>query len=128
MPKVEYSKAKGLVQSTGSGFVMAAETLTSGTVADPGVAVTILGAGVKTVTLADGTSVGQIKWFVGAHADTSTIDPDNCTGAWRNAAITNPGESLCLLWDGSGWVVLSRGSGAAQAHNAVSGLPALTTD
>ncbi len=124
MPKVEYSKAKGLVQSTGSGFVMAAETLTAGTVADPGVALTLCGAGVKTITLADGDTVGQLKWFVGIHADASTVDPATTAGAWDNFVLTNIGESACLVWTGSdGWALLARGSGATAAANAVAGLP-----
>ena len=124
MPKVEYSKSKGLVQSTGSGFVMASETLTTGTVADPGVALTLCGAGVKTITLADGTSVGQLKWFVGLHEDASTIDPDTTAGAWDNFVLTNVGETACCVWTGTdGWALLSRGSGATAAANAVAGLP-----
>jgi len=121
MPKVEYSKTKCLVQSTGSGFVMAAETLTTGTVADPGVALTICGAGVKTITLADGTSEGQLKWFVGVHTDASTIDPANTAGTWDNAVLTDVGDSICLLWTLPGWVLLSRGKGVANAADAFDG-------
>lgn len=128
MPKVEYSKTKGLVQSTGSGFVMAAETLTAAGAADPGVALTICNAGADNiaVTLADGTSVGQLKWFVSVAANDAIITPATTNGAYATISLDNAGESVCLLWSGTtGWTLLSRGSGAAAAANAVAGLPAI---
>jgi len=125
MPKVEYSKAKGLVQSTGSGFVMASETLTTGTVADPGVALTICGASIKTVTLANGTSVGQLKWFVGAHADTSTIAPTTTDGLWASVALTEVGDSAMMVWSGTGWALLSRSGSSAAGAGAVAAMPVI---
>jgi len=129
MPKVEYSKSKGLVQSTGSGFVMAAETLTTAGAADPGVALTICNAGADNIaiTLADGTSVGQLKWFVSVAGNDSIITPATTNGAYSNISLDNAGESVCLVWSGTtGWALLSRGSGATNvAANAVAGLPAI---
>ena len=129
MPKVEYSKAKGLVQSTGSGFVMAAETVTAAGAADPGVALTLCdaGAGSINVSLADGTTVGQLKWFVTiAATNNSVIIPATTAGAYANVTLDTLGESLCLVWAGAaGWAILSRAGGAAAAANAVAGMPAI---
>jgi hypothetical protein len=123
MPKVEYSKAKGLVQSTGSGFVMATETLTGAAalVADPGVAVTLCNSTAKTIVLADGTSVGQLKWFIAIHADDNTVDPTTTAGAWDRFVLAEVGDSACLMWTVPGWVLLARGSGATNAADAFDG-------
>ena len=124
MPKVEYSKAKGLVQSSGSGFVMAAETINADGAADPGVALTIASAAAA-ITLADGTTVGQLKWFVSTTAADVSITPASTAGAYASATMTNIGDTLCCVWTESGWALLSRGSGAVAAANAVAALPVI---
>ena len=124
MPKVEYSKTKGLVQSTGEGFVMAAESFAANGAADPGVALTLATAAAN-LTLANGSSVGQLKWFVSTTANDVVITPATTAGAYATITLTNVGESVCCLWTASGWAVLSRGSGAAATANAVAGLPVL---
>ena len=124
MPKVEYSKTKGLVQSSGSGFVMAAETINADGAADPGVALTVATAAAA-ISLANGTTVGQLKWFVSTTDADVVITPATTAGAYVRATLTNIGESICCLWTESGWVLLSRGSGATAAANAVAGLPTI---
>ena len=124
MPKVEYSKTKGLVQSTGEGFVMAAESFAANGVADPGVALTLATAAAA-LSLANGSSVGQLKWFVSTTAGDVVITPATTAGAYSTITLTNIGESVCCLWTASGWAVLSRGSGANAAAGAVVGLPVL---
>ena len=57
---------------------------------------------------------------------TLTIAEAGFGGVGHVFAFANVGESLTLISMGSKWHVLSRGSGAVQAHNAVSGLPAQT--
>lgn len=125
MPKVEYSKSKGLVQSTGEGFVMAAESFAANGAADPGVALT-LATDTTSLTLADGSSVGQLKWFVSTTDSDVTITPATTAGAYTTITMTNIGDSVCCLWTASGWAVLSRGSGAAAGAAAVAGLPVLS--
>lgn len=111
MPKVTYNKTKGLIQETGSGFVMAAESLSGTVAADPGVALTISTA-TAALALADGTTAGQLKYFVSNTADNTVITPASTSGAWATATMTNIGESIVCVWTGSGWAILSRGSGA----------------
>ena len=128
MPKVEYSKSKGLVQSTGSGFVMVSEAIVAAGALDPGVALSLCtpGAGSVAYTLADGDTEGQLKWIVTLHASNdSVVTPVTTAGAYTTITLGNAGESVCLAWTASGWVVLSRGSGAAAAAGAVAGLPVL---
>ena len=126
MPKVTYNKTKGLIQETGSGFVMAAETNAGTFDADPGVALTVTTA-TSAVALADGDTVGQLKWFVSNTADNTVITPANTSGAYVTITLTNVGESVCCLWTGDGWACLSRGSGAAQTAAVVADLPVLAT-
>lgn len=128
MPKVEYSKAKGLVQSTGSGFVMAAESIAAAGALDPGVALSLVTPGAASVayTLADGTTEGQLKWIVTLHAtNDAVVTPATTAGAWANATLGNVGESICCVWTASGWALLSRGGGATAAADAVAGLPVI---
>lgn len=111
MPKVTYNKTKGLIQETGAGFVMAAESLAGTTAADPGIALTI-STGTAALSLADGSTAGQLKYFVSNTADDTVITPANTSGAYSTITMTNIGESVTCLWTGSGWAVLARGSGA----------------
>ena len=127
MPKVTYDKTKGLIQETGSGFVMAAETITAAGAADPGVALSIVNAGTDNIaiTLADGSTVGQLKWFVSIASNDGIITPATTNGAYANISLDNAGENCCLLWTSAGWSILSRGSGATAAAGAVAGLPVI---
>ena len=127
MPKVTYDKTKGLIQETGAGFVMAAETITAAGAADPGVALSIVNAGSDNIaiTLADGTTVGQLKWFVSIAANDGIITPANTNGAYATISLDNAGENVCLLWTSAGWSVLSRGSGTTAGASATGTLPVL---
>ena len=96
MPKVEYSKSKGLVQSTGSGFVMAEESFSADGAADPGVALTVATAQAA-LSLANGSSVGQLKWFVSTTASDVVITPATTAGAYVTVTLTNIGEKRFML-------------------------------
>ena len=126
MPKVTYDKAKGLIQETGSGFVMAAETKSGTFAADPGVAVTITTA-TSAVSLADGSTVGQLKYFVSTTADNTVITPATTAGAYATITLTNIGENVTCIWTASGWAILSRGTGAAAGATAVAGMPVVAS-
>ena len=124
MPKVTYSKTKGLIQETGNGFVMAAESV-SGTIAsDPGVALTIATT-TSALDLADGSTVGQLKWIVGTSADSVVITPATTAGSYATVTLTNIGDSCCFVWTAVGWAVLSRASGTAAGATAVVDMPIL---
>ena len=49
------------------------------------------------------------------------------TGASNTVTFTSVGETLTLVWTGTGWAQIGRGVFVDQAHNAVSGLPANST-
>ena len=122
MPQVIYDKTKGLHQVTGSGFVLAAESLSGTTAADPGIAVTI-STDTAALSLADGSTAGQLKYFVSTTANDVVITPASTSGAWLTATLTNIGENITCLWDGSGWQLLSRGGGSAAGSTATGTLP-----
>jgi hypothetical protein len=126
MPQVKYTKEKGLVTSSGKGWVMGTESVTAAGAADPGIPVTLVTAGADgmNITLADGDVEGQMKWFVQLHAtNEATIVPATTAGAYANFVITTIGECAQLVWTASGWALLSRGSGATAGATAVAGMP-----
>jgi len=125
MPQVIYDMTKGLYQQSGSGFVMATETKTGTNVATPGVACT-LSTAAAALSLADGSETGQLKWFIASSAGDVVITPATTAGSWATCTLTNIGDSCCLMWiAGTGWAILSRGGGVAQAHNSVVTLPVI---
>ena len=124
MPKVIYDKTKGLHQVSGSGFVLAAESVSGNGAADPGTAVTVATAACN-LSLADGSTAGQLKYFVSTTADDVVVTPANTTGAWVKVTLTNIGDSITCLWSGGGWVLLSRQSGTAAGASAVASMPVI---
>jgi DNA-binding IclR family transcriptional regulator len=125
MPQVKYTKEKGIVQSSGKGWVMGTEAITLAGALDPGVPVSLVTAATNAIalTLADGDVEGQLKWVVSLHANEATVAPATTAGAYANFVLTNIGDTASLQWTASGWALLARCSGATAAHNAVAGLP-----
>ena len=123
MPKVEYTKAKGLVQSTGSGFsvsdvpvVEEVQSLTTSGDAEISAHGTHLltSDAARTITVADGSHAGQKKLVVATDITAGAITlkaelagdgdkNDTVGGAAMNAA----GEHALLMWIGDRWVLLS---------------------
>ena len=124
MPKVEYTKSKGLVQKTGSGFSIAdvpvvehVQTLTTSGAANISAHGThiITSGGAHTITVLNGTYAGQKKLVVVDSVTSGNITlkaeisgnggsaDDTVGGAAMNAA----GEHALLMWIGDRWVVLS---------------------
>ena len=81
-------------------------------------------AGDMAVTIADGANTGQIKIFTTmADANSWKITPDTTDGAYTKVTCTLIGDTVILLWTGTGWSILSRASGAAAGATAVVGMP-----
>jgi len=138
MPKVTIDNGRGLVQTGGNGLVvessatfknlvLAAESVTAAGAASVTVPVTLTTSSGDTmaVTLADGSFEGQMKYFVELHATNATsITPTTTCGAWTAATLTNIGENVTMVWTASGWALIGRSGGAAQASaTAVAGQP-----
>jgi len=63
-------------------------------------------------TLADGSTVGQIKiLYAVSTANSWKCTPASTDGEWAKITFTTIGENAILVWSGSGWSVLSRGGG-----------------
>ena len=76
------------------------------------------------VTLADGSTVGQLKYFVSMHAtNAASVTPATTAGAWTSFTLTNIGESVTCIWTASGWALLSRSSSGAEAVNSIAAAP-----
>jgi len=81
-------------------------------------------AGDMAVTLADGANTGQVKIFTTmADANSWKVTPDTTDGAYTKVTCTLIGDTVILLWTGTGWSILSRASGAAAGATAVVGMP-----
>jgi len=110
------------------GLVYGSETIdTDSAACSVTIPVTILNHdGDEGVTLANGTTVGQVKIFLSSTANTVTLTPATLAGASTTIATTTVGEAFTLVWGGSdGWFVVSRSGGANAAHNAVANYPVL---
>lgn len=123
MPKVEYTKSKGLVQKTGSGFSVAdvpvvehVQTLTTSGAADISAHGThiITSGGVHTITLLNGTYAGQKKLVVvddvtdgNITLKAETAGNAGATETVGGVAIDAAGEHALLMWIGDRWVTLS---------------------
>ena len=103
---------------------MGAESKGADGAADPGVALTVATAAAA-LSLADGSTIGQLKYFVSTTAADVVVTPATTAGAYATITLTNIGESCVCVWTASGWAVLSRGSGATANAGAVAGLPVL---
>ena len=81
-------------------------------------------AGDMAVTLADGANTGQVKIFTTmADANSWKVTPDTTDGAYTKVTCTLIGDTVILLWTGTGWSILSRASGAAAGATAVVCMP-----
>ena len=93
---------------------------------DPKIPVVILNVtGTKAYTLADSTELGAtILIIVTVAADTpaGTLTPTSTAGAWTSAGFNAVGQTLSLVWTGSGWAIEGRESGAAAGRGAVADL------
>jgi hypothetical protein len=99
-------------EETASGFASAASATT---------AITVLNCtSANAVSLADSTSVGQIKTFVvGTGAAGAVITPaDMLNGS--TVTIDALGDTVSLMWTGSTWVII--GSGAGGSHTGAAGV------
>jgi biopolymer transport protein ExbD len=106
-------------------LIFGTETLTASTAASLVKTVTLLNppSSTQTYTLADGTTAGQVKIFTQMAAKISDITPNARAGAYVKITMDTEGQSCKLMWSGSGWVILSRSSGATASATAVAGLP-----
>jgi len=136
MPKVVYTSAKGLVTESGAGFTITNGPIGLGfdTVTDAGTPsldtpLTLLvdSATADTLVLANGTVIGQVKYFLMTAIGTGTeiLEPTTTAGGWTRATFAAVGQSCSVTWDGNGWALSSRSSGATATANAVAGLPVL---
>jgi len=112
-----------------AGLVWGSETVTEDAdVCSITVPVTIIdNDGDEALTLADGSTVGQVKIFISSTANTVTLTPATTSGAYATIATTEIGSCYTLVWTADGWAVVSRAGGAAGAQNAVAGYPVLAT-
>jgi len=76
-------------------------------------------------TLADSTTVGQIKMIVASGATTNACDVDLTTtlGAGVTYTFSLIGESLTILWTGAAWVPIAFGGNALATDPASGGSP-----
>jgi len=113
----------------GGGLIYGSETISSSGALSPSMPVSFLDiSGIKAYTLADGTYAGTVKYISVKNAVNTpggTLTPVTTSGTWNTAAFNTTGQSLTLLWDGAGWVILGRQSGVAASATAVVGLPAV---
>jgi hypothetical protein len=140
MPKVTINDTKGLYQETGSGVTVTSATnlqnvnsLVFGTEA-----ITTAGAASITVpvalvtpdeadmaiTLADGEATGQVKHFLSmVDANSWKVTPTTTDGSYTKVTCTKIGDTVTLMWSGTGWAILSRASGTAAGATAVVDMP-----
>ena len=121
MPKVTYSPSRGLVSTAGTGFqvtgvplVENAESLTvavsaTATLTSYGTSTITATGNTGTITVPDGTSVGQQKLIVtvesGGHAALSVLNHEtSAPEAFTSAAS---GDNLLLVWLGSVWATVA---------------------
>jgi len=87
----------------------------------------VLAAGAdQAMTLADGTTAGQIKIvYASSSANSWKVTPATTDGAYTKITFTTVGENATFVWSGSGWAITSRGGGVAAGATAVAGLPVI---
>jgi hypothetical protein len=143
MPQVTISAAKGLVQEAGTGLTVSTTATLTGTTTLSSLvmaneAITTAGAASVTVplslvtadeadmavTLADGSSTGQMKIFhTVATANSWKVTPATTDGSYTKVTCTLIGDTVMFLWTGTGWAILSRASGTAAGATAVVDMP-----
>jgi len=85
----------------------------------------------QSFSLADGTAEGEVKIVictVGTSTPVGTLTPNATAGAYSTIEFSGAsavGQSVTLVWTGSGWAIVGRGSGAAAATDAVNDLPVI---
>jgi len=85
--------------------------------ASPTTAITLINTSTQAaaISLADSTSVGQIKTFVhDAGTGNAVITPANLLGAATTITTNAIGETVSLQWAGTAWAII--GSGAAASN------------
>ena len=122
MPKVEYSKAKGLVQKSGSGFsvkdvpvVEEIESVTADankTVKAHGTTLVTTSGGARDITVPAGSYAGQRKLVVLAVDDGNMVLKAETDGAGNDndetvITATAVGDYALIMWIGDRWVTLS---------------------
>ena len=65
-----------------------------------------------TLSLGDGSKVGEYKIFTNKNTGIATIDPDNFRGTEDGFSLSIYGSTQCI-WDGSAWFLL----GSADSNN-----------
>jgi hypothetical protein len=70
------------------------------------------GGSAFTLTLGDGSTIGEYKIFTNKNTGLVTIDPVNFRGAEDGFSLSIYGSTQCI-WDGSNWFLL----GSADANN-----------
>lgn len=109
--------------TTLSNLILGNETLTAAGAASILVPLTLINAGSDgiAITLANGTTAGQVKIFTSLHAtNAATITPATTDGAYATFTLTNIGESVNCVWTGTGWAIIGRNSGAV--HSSATGV------
>jgi hypothetical protein len=113
----------------GGGVIYGSETISSSVVLSPSMPVSFLDiSGTRAYILDDGTYAGTIKYISVKNAvntPVGTLTTLTTSGTWNTVAFNATGQSLTLLWDGAGWVILGRQSGVAASATAVVGLPTI---
>ena len=118
---------KAGISDQGDGLVLESETVTeNATACSTTIPVTIIdNDGDEAITLANGSTVGQMKYFISSTDNTVTLTPATTAGGYSTIATTNIGETYALMWVADGWAVVGRNSGDTAADNAVDDLPVL---
>jgi len=112
--------------TSAAGLSLATETIGAAGAASITVPVSLVtadGANMA-VTLANGTTAGQLKHFIQVtDANSYKVTPATTAGAYTKVTSTLAGDSVTFIWTGSAWAILSRASGAAAGATAVVGMP-----
>ena len=109
--------------------ILGTETVTeAATACSTTIPVTIIdNDGDEAISLANGSSVGQLKIFISSTDNTVTLTPATTSGAYVTIATTDIGACYMLMWTADGWAVIMRAGGDAQADDAVDDLPVLAS-
>lgn len=99
-------KGTGGVRVT-SKMIAKEETVTASGAASLNVPLTIFNnSSALAITLADGTEIGEIKYFINKGTGTATITPTSLAGASTVAFTTN--QAGFMLWSGTEWHLASK--------------------
>lgn len=130
MPKVTYTSSQGMVESSGSGFVVdpavgitnnaflatfvpnaGSETVSSGALSVASYVSFLNVADTKAYSLADGTAVGQLKKVVVVVVSGTPVGTLTLTSAVSSSlneiSLTTLGDTAELIWTGTAWRILA---------------------